>query len=378
MSVRSRLERAEASARGEIIPGQPEPIVAVAQPIEEQDPSMPGVPTVAAPTTALAPVPPVPPVAVEPVVVPVVPPVSEEKRYEYQPTDEQGRPMGGIQVVVYRTPDELAEKLANNSTLLLRQLRKERREKALGHSEDRVDDAEKFQNVVEFKPRDLSADERFRISQGIANPETFATSRDELLESAFGAKPAVVASMLNELNRANIRAAAVENYIEFVQTTGFFDSPENRTLVTGWLGTRNLAPTVANFAIAQNRLKEAGLLQEAPVVHQDTIVPIPAVAAVVPVALEPNPQVPATTSPALVTQEPQAKRQSHVPSGLNASNASPTGSLPVVGVSLTLADIDKMSSEEYKRRIRTEPQFVQLVNQLEADALKRRRERTNG
>ncbi len=199
MSVRSRLERAEALARGETIPGQPDSVVAaVAQPIEEQDPSMPGVPTVVAPTTALVPVVEAPIAA--PVVVPVQvvepPPAPEEQRYEYQPTDEQGRPMGGIQVVVYRTPDELAEKLANNSTLLLRQLRKERREKALGHSEDRVDDAEKFQNVVEFKPRDLSADERFRISQGIANPETFATSRDELLESAFGAKPAVVASML--------------------------------------------------------------------------------------------------------------------------------------------------------------------------------------
>lgn len=367
MSVRSRLE------------GTPDvqPVVAaVATSPEEQDPSMPGIPTVAAPTTSLAPV--VTTVAPAPVITEVVVPAVTvelpEKRHEWQPTDENGKPIGGLQVIVYRTEQEKFDKMQEKSVLLLRQLRKERREKALGVTEERVDDAEKFQNVVEFKPRELSADERFKISQGIANPETFAEARDQLLESAFGVKPSVLASTLNDAQRFMIQQRAVDNYVEFVQTTGFLDSPENRALVTGWLGTRNLAPTVANFSIAQNRLKEAGLLQEAPVVHQEPVPIAASVAAVVPVGEEPNPQVPTTETPALASTESQAKRHSHVPSGLTASIASPAGSIPVDGTSMTLADIDKMSSDEYKKRLR-DPKFVQLVNQLEEDATKRRRAR---
>ena len=304
-----------------------------------------------------------------------------ELRYEYQPTDDSGKPIGGKQVVIYRTPDELADKLANNSVLLLRQLRKERREKAIGVPE-RLDDAEKFQNVVEFKPRDLSADERFSISQGIANPETFADARDQLLESAFGVKPSVLAATLNDLQRREIQSRAVENYIEFVQTAGFEDSMENRALVTGWLGTRNLAPTVANFVLAQRRLTEAGLLQEVPAVRQEPVptptpAPVAAPVVVTPVEQEPKPQVPTTPQPALAAPESQAKRHSHVPSGLTASIASPAGSLPVGGTSVTLADIDKMPADDYKRKMK-DPAFAKLVNQLEADAAARRRARTLG
>jgi hypothetical protein len=396
MSVRSRLE-AEArrnsndpvQAAVDADAGRTAGTVQVVYPPvpeADQDPSMPGVPTVAAPTASLAPV----EVPVVPVVAPIVPvgevsvptvalaPVEPELRYEYQPTDDAGKPMGGKQVVVYRTPDELAEKLANNSVLLLRQLRKERREKALGVTEDRIDDAEKFQNVVEFKPRELTADERFHLAQDISNPETFADARDRLLESAFGVKPSVLATTLNDMQRREIQARAVENYLEFVQTAGFADTMENRALVTGWLGTRNLAPTVANFTLAQSRLKEAGLLQEAPVVQLEPVVPAPAKAVVAPVEQEPKPQVPTTPPPALVAPESQEKRHSHVPSGLTASIASPAGpNTPVGGFSMTLAEVDKMSSDEYKKRLR-DPQFAAYVNKLEADAAARRRARANG
>lgn len=374
MSVRSRLEGTADVSRG--------PVAVVTSP-EEQDPSMPGIPTVAAPTTSLAPVPPVSELVVvpvpAPVVVPEVIPELPEKRHVWQPTDENDRPIGGAQVIVYRTEQEKFEKMQEKTVLLLRQLRKERREKALGVTEERVDDAEKFQKVVEFKPRDLSADERFKISQGIANPETFADARDQLFESAFGATPAVLADTLNELNRAGIRQRAVDNYVEFINATGFFDSTENRVLVTGWVGTRNLAPTVANFSTAYNRLKEAGLLQDAPVVHQEPV-PAPApVAVVAPVEQEPKPQVPATPTTRIGSEEEsQAKRHSHVPSGLNASIASPAGSIPVGGTSLTLADVDKMTGDEYKQRIKSDPNFVRVVNQLEEEAAKRRRARSNG
>jgi len=397
MSVRSRLEAAERLTSGETTQvavaadeaakaGNRVEAVFPPPPVEVQqdDPSMPGIPTVARPTTSLAPVPevvvpaPVAPVAVvpaAPAVAPTPAPVVNElpeKRHTWQPTDENDKPIGGLQVIIYRTEQEKFEKMQEKTVLLLRQLRKERLEKAIGTPEESVDDAEKFQNVVEFKPRDLSADERFQISQGIASPDTFADARDKLIESAFGAKPDVLARTLNDLQRREIQQRAVEHYVDFVQTTGFYDSPENRAKVTGWLGKRNLAPTVANFVIAQSRLAEAGLLQEAPAVRQEPVVPTPVVATVV--DQEPKPQVPPTTSPALVTPEAQAKRHSHVPSGLTPSVASPAGSTPVGGFSMTLADVDRMSGDEYKKRAK-DPNFLKLVNELELDAQKRRRAR---
>ncbi len=377
-SVRSRLEAAQG------ISTVPEgSVVLTAEgivPVQEQDPSMPGVPTVAAPTTALVPADapieaPVPEVVPAPIVAEL-----PELRHEWQPTDENGKPIGGLQVIIYRTEQEKFEKMQEKSVLLLRQLRKERREKALGVAETPADDAERFQNVTEFKPRELTSEERFQISQGIANPETFAAASDQLIEAAFGAKKEKVASTLNEMERFIIQQRAVQNYIQFINSSDFIDTPENRELVTGWIGTRNLAPTVANFQIASTRLKEAGLLQEAPAVQQVVVAPTPAASVAAPVApsVEPNPQVPATASPALGTTEPQAKRHSHVPSGLNASVASPAGStISAAGSSLTLADIDKMSSDEYKRRLKT-PGFAALVDKLEADATARRRQKALG
>jgi hypothetical protein len=384
MSVRARLEREESLRNGTPIPAGPV-VTAPASVLDgEQDPSMPGRPTVAVPSTAAAAVASVPAeIPLAPVTeVPAVPVVEEvpEQRYEWQPTDDMGKPMGGRQVILYRTEQEKFEKMQEKSVLLLRQLRKERREKAIGVPEE-ANDAEKFENVVEFRPRELTVDERFKLAQGLVNPETFVDARDSLIESVFGAKPEVVASTLNETQKFLVRQRAVQNYIEFVNASGFVDSLENRELVTSWLGTRNLAPTVANFVIAQKRLSEAGLLQEVPAVHQEPVVPTPAPpAAVVPptVVEEPKPQVPAVPAPRIESvEQPQAKRHSHVPSGLTPSVASSAGESPAVGPSLTLADIDKLPSEEYKRRLK-DPAFFKLVNELENAAIAKRRAKALG
>lgn len=311
-----------------------------------------------------------------PVTVPVVPEPLPELRYEYQPQDENGRAMGGRQVIIYRTQDELRDKLVHQNTLVLRQLRKVTREKYLGDNEQMPDDAEKFTGVEEFKPRELSAEERFKLSQRLSDPETFEAARDELIESALGAKPSKVTETLNEANKFMIQSRAVDNYISFVNSaTEYLDSQENRGVLTRWMTKNGLAPTVGNFNRAYSKLKEAGLLQDAPVVQQ---APVPQPTAVVPVEEEPKPQVPAAELTRISEPpQPQEKRHSHVPSGLNESNSSATGSLPVGGPSLTLADIDKLPADVYKAKLR-DPAFVKLVNQLEDDAAKRRRARQVG
>src|SRR5208283_3170550 len=310
-------------------------------------PKNPVASTVPVEEVALATVPAPAPVAAPAPVVDEVP----EQRYEWQPTDENDRPIGGRQVILYRTEQEKFDKVINANNLLIRQLRKVNREKAVGGAEEIPTDAEKFQNVTEFQPRELSAVDRFKIAEGLTNPETFADARDQLIESAFGVSPAKLVSTLNDTQRFIIQQRAVENYIDFVNSTGVYDSMNNRQVLTGWLGKRNLAPTVANFNIALTQCRQSGLIEDAPVVQQvtqPTPAPAPVAAApVVPVVTEPNPQAPVAATPGLGSEpQPQAKRHSHVPSGLNASIASAAGPLvPVAGSSVTLESIDKMPAE---------------------------------
>lgn len=343
--------------------------VASSVPVEETPAEVAPVAAVPAPAPAPAPAP----------VVDEVP----EKRYEWQPTDENDRPLGGRQVILYRTEQEKFDKVIAANNLLIRQLRKVNREKALGSTEDVPTDAERFQNVTEFKPRELSAADRFKIAEGLTNPETFADARDQLIESAFGVTPAKLASTLNETQRFIIQQRAVENYIDFVNATGVLDSMNNRQVLTGWLGKRNLAPTVANFTIALNQCRQSGLIEDAPVVQQVTQpTPAPAPVAevpVVPVVTEPNPQAPVAATPGLGSEpQPQAKRHSHVPSGLNASIASAAGPLvPVEGSSVTLETIDKMPAEVFKQWMKI-PANRALNERLEQEAATRRRSRQLG
>lgn len=318
-----------------------------------------------------------------PVVEPPAPVELPEKRYEYFLKDDQGRPMGGKQVIVYRTDDEFRDKLIKNQENAVRQLRKVTREKELGPVEPEVDEAERFKNRVEFKPRTLSSDERFQLAQKLSNPETADEARDLLVESAFGAKPSVLADALNEQQDFMIQQRAVENYFNFVNSgTDYYDSSANRSTITSWMLKKNYAPTLANFNIAFQRLTQAGLLEVAPEVHQENVSkwppePVVAPAPAVPVEQEPKPQVPVETPSGLTVEQPQAKRHSHVPSGLNPSVASSAGDSPVTGPSVTLSDIDKLPADVYKARMK-DAAFRKLVDQLEEDAAKKRRARQIG
>lgn len=313
-----------------------------------------------------------------------------EQRFEYQPTDEYGRPIGGKQVIVYKTPEELAQKMAKNHEMAIRQVRKLTREQRLGIKPEEVipDDAERFDGVVEFKPRELSAAERFEISQQLNDPEKFQDARDRLLESAVGVNPAKLTQTLNEQQMYILQSRARDNYVDFVNSgVEYFDHPENRKTMTDWMFKNRLAPTVKNFNYAYSQLKQDGLLVSASAVQQSTpavAAPAPAPAApVVPAtpAVDPvaNPQPPAADTSRIASEpQPQAKRQSHVPSGLNDRTSSSSGSANTPtndGLSMTLAEIDKLTSEQY-RKLMLNPTFRKHVEALDAEAAKRRQEKS--
>lgn len=342
----------------------------------EADPSMPSLSTAQTSVrdrAAIAPVADVVPVAV------VLP--AEEMTYEYQPLDEHNRPMGGKQVIKYRTGDELASKLSEQNTLLIRKLRQVTRENRLGTSTENIpSEAARFTGITELKPKDLNADERFQITQDLNDPEKFSSARDRLLESAVGVSPAELRRMLNDQQMTILQLRAKENFLSFAQQQAFLTGDnttdqENAQTLTDWMFKNQLAPTVENFQLASSQLRSAGLLNEAPVVQQ---VPVPQRTAVVPVeSVVPQAQEPVVPLVRINEPEPvQLKRHSQVPSGLNDRVSSASGVPPASATdnSLTLADIDGMSADQYKKAAKN-PSFLPLVDRLEKEAANRQRQR---
>jgi len=87
----------------------------------------------------------------------------------------------------------------------------------------------------------------------------------------------------------------------------------------------------------------------------------------------PKAQAPAEAA-SRITSEAQsvqnARRQT--PSGLNDRVSSSNGAAPVSERSLTLAEVDKMSGDEYKRRAQNDPTFLKTVDLLQQQADTRR------
>ena len=385
---RKKLEDPAFCAEVEALLKSPQAAAPVAQPAGESiDPSMPDRPTqslIRRTADHAAPVlPPAFVAAAAPVAVPVVPatPILEaELTYEYQPMDEFNRPMGGKQVIKYRTPDELTTKLVAQNNLILRQLRKVSREARLNTPSTAIPtEAQRFTGIVEFKEKPLTADERFHLTQDLNDPEKFASARDRLLESAVGVSPAQLRQQLNEQQMTILQLRAKENFLSFAKDENFLtgDNPtdqENATTLTDWMFKNQLAPTVDNFQLASSQLRSAGLLNEAPVVQQ-----VPVQTQVVPVeSVVPKAQEPVVVPARISEPEPvQLKRHSQVPSGLNDRVSSASGlSTTTMANSLTLADIDAMSADQYKKAARN-PDFLKAVNRLQKETDDRRRQRAN-
>jgi hypothetical protein len=354
---------------------------AVAQPGEEAvDPSMPA--RAAQQPVArrtYAPVLTVHPVIEVPVpIAPIVPVVPEaELTFEYQPLDEFNRPMGGKQVLKYRTQEELNQKLVDQNTSILRQLRKVSREARLNAPTAGLPtEAERFTGVVEFKEKILTADERFQLTQDLNDPEKFASARDRLLESAVGVSPAQLRQQLNEQQMTILQLRAKENFLSFAKDENFLTGDnatdrENATTLTDWMFKNQLAPTVDNYSLASSKLRSAGLLNEAPVqqVPGPSIVPVESVV--------PQAQEPVVPESRIAPVVPVQTRHSQVPSGLNDRVSSASGlSTTTTANSLTLADIDAMSADQYKKAARN-PDFLKAVNRLQKETDDRRRQRAN-
>jgi len=310
-------------------------------------------------------------IVVPEVTAPVVAPTTKVKWHEYQPVDEHNRAVGGLQRFSYTTPDELIEKLQkahSNSILGMRDVKRKAR---LGTPE--VDalptDLELTSNIIQFKEKPLTTEERYAISQDMNDPEKFESARDRLLESSLGVPPAQLRDTLNTQQQQTKQIMARQNAEVWLERhPEFYACNENINTVCEWMTKTGLQPSVRNFEFAQTKMEEAGLLLSSPIVREvPPVIPQPQV--VTPVAeIQPEPQAVAV-EPVRINEAPvpQEKRQSHVPSGLNNRVAPVGGAMPTSDTeALTLKMIDDMPSEDYRKQIMTNPAFVKRVNELEA------------
>jgi hypothetical protein len=295
---------------------------------------------------------------VEPVVEPVV--EQPELRYEYQPMDEHGRPLGGKQVIKYRTPDELASKLRDQNIELVRKLREVTRKQRLGIDDDTLpDDTEFYSNALELKEKPLTPEEVFDLSQDLNDPSKFLEAQNKLFESVNGCTPEEFRKKFNQQQQMTVQLLVKSSYDQFEKSSDFYPCPENKEILTDWMFKKGLAPTVKNFQLGHSKLKEAGLLLDAPIVREVTPVAAPVAA---PVVTEPI-AVPAAASVRIDTSAPTQQRQVvKVPSGLHgreSSGAAPSSE----GISITLAEFDKLPADEMKKRLR-DPAYAKKINDL--------------
>jgi hypothetical protein len=331
-------------------------------PVEVLDPET-GLPAVPQTVVEIVAEPPVPAVTTVAAADPV------EQRYEWQPTDEMGKPFGGKQVLIYKTHEELIKKFTEQNNSILRQMRKLSRDARLGLTpEQEVPTRAKRlpENFGGLKPKQLNADERYQLTQDLNDPAKFEDAKVRLAEATFGATPEVITEVLNQSQRLLLENQVVRSFEEFIDRVGdgFYNVEANREILTKWMGERNLEPTTDNFEIALART--SALLVPAPVVQL-------AQAAPVAVETEPKPQVPPVAA-SRITSDAQtvqnARRQT--PSGLNDRVSSSNGATPASERTLTLAEVDKMSADVYAKRSKEDPTFLPTVDRLQKEADLRR------
>ncbi len=274
----------------------------------------------------------------EPIQEPV-PEVKEEPkefRYEYQPTDEGGKPLGAPQVIIAASPEEALKKMGEQNSQLTRLNRKLNKDIRLGTVfQDNIPaEAPRSQSSrYEFKPEPLTAEERLQLSQDLVDPEKCDAAYARLVRSQIGDP----AQLLQTLSRAEQRIAAIDTEkqaVAFIRSNpDYFPCEDNSNTLINWMLKNELEPVKENFARAFEALgpKGANILTERPA----------------PVIAAPAPEPVAVAAPEVQAPQPAKKPGAF---GLTRENTSEQGP-PPKPQGYTNAEIEKMSGEEYKQKI---------------------------
>ena len=257
-------------------------------------------------------------------------------RYSWQPTLEDGTPIGGAQVVEAENRDDIPAKVSESYNHLYRKNRELKRTAELSGTPT---------PAVKLQPRPLTAEERLRLSREFTDPEKIDGAADLLLEAKLGGKPGVVAQKLDRTdeNTAALRAAEEARAWRDAHPE-FHPSQQNCTDLATWIESHGLTYTVENFQKAFEALSPA-LEMKPPSVPETPAKP-------------PETQTPSRIAGA---DESGTQPQPAVPTTVTRRQASSSG--PVKSEGLTIEQIQRMPTAEYRHKLR-DPKFVEQVNAL--------------
>jgi hypothetical protein len=204
-----------------------------------------------------------------------------------------------------------------------------------------------------YKPHQPSADELWQLGQDLNDPAKRAAAIRRATEWELGASLDEVRNTMRAIAEERERAQAFEAGKAFMdEHPEFVPCQQNEDAIFTYLRERNLALTKKNFSIAFEELK-AGLVLRAP-------------------------QTVARGNDAEARIEPPAvTRPRQASSGLSSrqSSAVPPKDGPTVKSKLTEAEIDAMPTDEYMRKINSDPVFAAEALRVLQEAETRRQRR---
>lgn len=272
-------------------------------------------------------------------------PEVKKVRFEWQPTDEQGLPMGGKQVLEYTegNTQEALDLMAQRNIEIQRELRKVKRDQTLGTVP--VQDAlPEGLELLDEDPQPLTAEERIRLTNELHDPEKCDAAADRLYRStpSFRQQQRDVKAV-RAFNEARAFAAAHPD---------FYQCQQNAEALMNWCLSRKppLAPTIRNFELAFDKLAAAGLLLSAPIAAEE---PTRA-------KTQPEPEGESRITPAepAPTKRP-VKASSGITRDMGQSGPRPADTRG----KLSWAAIDRMSETEYTARMK-DPEFRKQLDAL--------------
>jgi hypothetical protein len=316
-----------------------------------------------------------------------------ELRYEYQPKDEEGRPLGRPQVIKYHTQEELIQKLTDQNTSVIREMRilKRRNIDGVVEREEIPATAPHYTEPVAFEPRALADDERLAVARDLQDPAKMETAFNTLSTAAFGAPPSKVREALSTVQQGMTDAQVKIEVQKFLQSTpDYYICKENFDTIHNWMVRYELMPTAENFTLAFTRLTEAGILLQSPSA-EPIVAPVEA-----PVIVTEGPDT--FVQPVVAPVETPAAEEEVSPyvrintglSGMGTTSGggplsmqpggeivytrpavveiTRTGQTIIKAPAITYTGykaLDAMSPEEYRQRFNSEPGFKAKVDAME-------------
>lgn len=287
-----------------------------------------------------------------------------EKKFQidYQIEDDNGNAIGPPQHFEADTQKELLDKVAAAHKNASRKMYDEMKKRKFGD----IIAPDPETPIQKFEARPLTADERVRIANASKDPATAIEAYQQMIEATFGAPIEKIRNTLQYSEvRQRIDQSDYESRLFAAAHPDYYPSDANKEKILTWLEkhTPPLAITKKNLELAYEDLTASNMLTLRPperVSAKPEEVQAPPPPAAIPPAATADPAI---TGPTTEVQAPLVPKQSS--SGLGRSDGSATPpATPPKAPGITMAQINRMTSIDFDRRVREDPVFKKAVEEM--------------